>query len=129
MPLDGQGRRNTGGRLLKVACNNYLHRRRHEKIMESCQDLGCLIIACTIMCVLQIVCLCLLKKARNVLPRLSRPYADRDTHGLIRKHTGNLNGKKMDSVQGRISRKQPSNITNNHFNQVGFMTKIIDFNH
>ena len=75
--------------------------------MESCQDLGSLIIVCTILCVLQIVCLYVLKKTRNVPPRLSRPYADGDTHGLIRKHTGNLNEKKMDSVQWRISRKQP----------------------
>ena len=74
--------------------------------MESCQDLGSLIIVFTIICVLQIVCLYVLKKTRNVPPRL-RPYADGDTHGLIRKHTGILNEKKMDSVQWRISRKQP----------------------
>ena len=76
--------------------------------MESCQDLGSLIIVCTIICVLQIVCLYVLKKTRNVPPRLSMPYADGlDTHGLIRKHTRIFNGKKMDSLQWRISRKQP----------------------
>ena len=76
--------------------------------MESCQDLGSLIIVCTILCVLQIVCLYVLKKTRNVPPRLFRPYADGlDTHCLIRKHTGILNRKKMDSLQWRISRKQP----------------------
>ena len=75
--------------------------------MESCQDLGSLIIVFTIICVLQIVCLYVLKKTRNVPPRLSRPYGDGDAHGLIRKHTGNLNRKKMDSLQWRISRKQP----------------------
>ena len=76
--------------------------------MESCQDLGSLIILYTITCVLQIVCLCVLNKTRNVPPRLFRPYADGlDTHGLIRKPTRILNRKKMDSVQWRISRKQP----------------------
>ena len=76
--------------------------------MESCQDLGSLIIVCTIICFLQIVCLCVLKKTRNVPPRLFRPYADGlDTHGLIRIPTGTLNRKKMDSVQWRISGKQP----------------------
>ena len=75
--------------------------------MESCQDLGSLIVVCTIICVLQIVCLYVLKKTRNVPPRLSRPYADGDTHGLIRKPTGILDRKKKDSLQWRISRKQP----------------------
>ena len=75
--------------------------------MESCEDLGSLIIVCTITCVLVILCLYVLKKTRNVPERLSSPYAYGDTNGVIRKHTGILNGKKMDSVQWRISGKQP----------------------
>ena len=77
--------------------------------MESCQDLGSLIIVTTILCVLQIVCLYVLKKTRNVPPRLFRPYADGlDTVKLLDSQTHrNLNRKKMDSLQWQISRKQP----------------------
>jgi len=118
-----QGRRD-GGRLFKVSCNAiYVHgygfsrsstsgnkteKKIRNKIMESCQDLDSLIIVCTIICVLLILCLCVLKKTRNVPLRLSGPYADGDTHGLISKPTVILNGtEKMDSVQWWISRKQP----------------------
>ena len=117
--------RRDGGRSIKVACNvMYLHGYRfshsstsgnktekkiRNKIMESCQDLGSLIIVCTITGVVLILWLCVLKKTRKVPLRLSRPtYADGDTHGLISKHTGILNGtEKMESVQWRISTKQP----------------------
>ena len=69
--------------------------------MESCQDLDILIVVSTIICVLQIICLCLLKKTRLS----SRLYGD--TQDSIRKPARIINGTKMDSVQWQISRKQP----------------------
>ena len=86
--------------------------------MESSQDLGTLITVCTI--IICVLCLCVLKKTGKV-PSYRLQYGD--THDLIRKPARILNERKMDSVQWRISRKQP-NIANNHFNQVGFMTVI-----
>ena len=77
--------------------------------MESCQDLGSLIIVCTItyMCSTNSVFVCV-EENKKRSARLFRPYADGlDVHGLIRKPTGILNRKKMDSVQWRISRRQP----------------------
>ena len=92
--------------ILCVATNigsNKTEKKTLKEIMESCQDLAILIVVCTIICVLQILCLCLLKKSRNI--RSSRPYGN--THDLIRKPARILNGKKMDSMQWQISRKQP----------------------
>ena len=100
-----------------------------NEIMDFCQDLDILIIVCTIICVLQILCLCVLEKTRNGVPS-SRLYGDR--HGLIRKPARILNGRKMDSVQWRISRKQPIEHDEKPliiFNQVGFMIIIIEFGH
>ena len=104
---------------------NKTEKKTLKEIMESCQDLDILIVACTIVCVLQILCLCLLRKTRNIPS--SRLYGD--THDLIRKPARILNGKKMDRVQWQVSRNNPSNMANNHFNQVGFMTIIIEFDH
>ena len=44
---------------------NKTEKKTLKEIMESCQDLDILIVACTIVCVLQILCLCLLRKTRN----------------------------------------------------------------
>ena len=83
--------------------SNKTEKKTLKEIMESCQDLDILIVVCTIICVLQILCLCLLKKTRNIPS--SRLYGD--THDLIRKPARILYGKKMDSVLWQISRKQP----------------------
>ena len=90
---------------------NKTEKKTLKEIMESCQDLDILIVVCTIVCVLQILCLCLLRKTRNIPS--SRLYGD--TQDLIRKPARILNGKKMDSVQWQISRNNPSNMANNHF--------------
>ena len=88
----------------QVATGGNKTEKTRNEIMDFCQDLDILIIVCTIICVLQILCLCVLKKTRNGVPS-SRLHGDR--HGLIRKPARILNGRKMDSVQWRISRKQP----------------------
>ena len=80
---------------------NKTEKKTLKEIMESCQDLE--IVVCTIICVLQILCLCLLKKTRNIPS--SRLYGD--TQDLIRKPAKILIGKKMESVRWQISRKQP----------------------
>ena len=83
---------------------NKTEEKTRNEIMDFCQDLDILILVCTIICVLQILCLYVLKKTRNGVPS-SRLHGDR--HGLIRKPARIFNGRKMDSVQWRISRKQP----------------------
>ena len=81
---------------------NKTEKKTRREIMESCQDLGTLIIVCTI--IICVLCLCVLKKTRNV-PSYRLRYGD--THDLIRKPARILNERKIDSVQWRISRKQP----------------------
>lgn len=76
-----------------------------KEIMESCQELDILIVVCTVICVLQILCLCLLKKTRNIPSSTMRLYGG--MHDLIRKPARILHGKKMDSVQWQVSKKQP----------------------
>ena len=83
--------------------SNKTEKKTLKEIMDSCQNLDILIVVCTITSVLQILCLCLLKKTRNIPS--SRLYED--THDLIRKPARILYGKIIGQCAVAYQQKQP----------------------